>query len=152
MIEYAWSHGIISDKLYHSIVNDCQFAPEANSESVNQTATGHCDDHLIAFLLAYSDIDIYSIYAPICLSPSSSSTFSSFVGGAPRIFSKHVSSSRLWPCFDISELVLFDYMMHVLVCNYFVFRFELFCSRVSEISFGPTRTVVIEFPTQLSVF
>ncbi|XP_022982627.1 serine carboxypeptidase-like 35 [Cucurbita maxima] len=94
MVEYAWSHGIISDKLYHSIVNDCQFAPESNSESVNQTATGHCDDHLRAFLLAYSDIDIYSIYAPICLSPSSSSksTFSSFVGVAPRIFSKH----ELW--------------------------------------------------------
>lgn len=92
MVEYAWSHGIISDKLYHNIMTECSFTPDSNS--TNQTPT-HCEEHARGFALAYSDIDIYSIYSPICLSSSSSSsgfTFSTLLALPPRIFSIH----ELW--------------------------------------------------------
>ncbi|XP_068661921.1 serine carboxypeptidase-like 35 [Aristolochia californica] len=59
MIEYAWSHAIISDQLYHHISKECNF------KSDNQTNL--CASSVKSFLQAYSDIDIYSIYTPICL-------------------------------------------------------------------------------------
>lgn len=106
MVEYAWSHGIISDKLYHNIMTECSFTPDSNS--TNQTPT-HCEEHARGFALAYSDIDIYSIYSPICLSSSSSSsgfTFSTLLALPPRIFSIHVSSSLLILTFFLLHLKL----------------------------------------------
>uniref|UniRef100_A0A9I9DTS0 Carboxypeptidase n=1 Tax=Cucumis melo TaxID=3656 RepID=A0A9I9DTS0_CUCME len=90
MVEYAWSHGIISDKLYHNIMNECSFTPDSNS--TNQTAATHCEEHARGFTLAYSDIDIYSIYSPICLSSSSNFTSPTLLTATPRIFSMH----ELW--------------------------------------------------------
>ncbi|XP_022153098.1 serine carboxypeptidase-like 35 [Momordica charantia] len=87
MIDYAWSHAIISDQLYHNIVKGCGFALDSSSN--NQSETANCDNHIRGFLLAYSDIDIYSIYAPLCLSPSSSPTTPRLIGVSPRIFTKH---------------------------------------------------------------
>ncbi|KAE9620276.1 hypothetical protein Lal_00019824 [Lupinus albus] len=59
MIDYAWSHAIISDEVYYGIINDCDFREENQTEA--------CDLHVTGLLQAYSDIDIYSIYSPICL-------------------------------------------------------------------------------------
>nr|XP_023897455.1 serine carboxypeptidase-like 35 [Quercus suber] len=82
MFEYSWSHAIISDKLYNDIVKECDF------RSDNQTR--NCGIHIRGFLEAYSAIDIYNIYAPICLT-SLSRTSPKFVV-APRLITQH----NLW--------------------------------------------------------
>ncbi|KAK9274717.1 hypothetical protein L1049_021968 [Liquidambar formosana] len=78
-IEYAWSHAIISDKLYHNIIKECD-VHQSNLTSI-------CAIHMRGLLEAYSDIDIYGIYAPVCLS-STGSTLRKLVT-APRLFSQH---------------------------------------------------------------
>ncbi|KAG9442270.1 hypothetical protein H6P81_018124 [Aristolochia fimbriata] len=79
MIEYAWSHAIISDQLYHHINRECDF------KSDNQTYI--CESSVKSFLQAYSDIDIYSIYSPVCLSDYEQT--SAKLLAAPRSFSQH---------------------------------------------------------------
>ncbi|XP_024923558.3 serine carboxypeptidase-like 35 [Ziziphus jujuba] len=84
MIDYAWSHAIISDQLYNNIMKECRFSGE------NQTA--HCEKHIRGFLQAYSDIDIYSIYSPVCLTSNFSSPpkrSSTKLMVAPRLFTRH---------------------------------------------------------------
>ncbi|XP_030956751.1 serine carboxypeptidase-like 35 [Quercus lobata] len=82
MFEYAWSHAIISDKLYNDIVKECDF------RSDNQTR--NCGNHIRGFLEAYSAIDIYNIYAPICLTSLSRTSPKLVV--APRLITQH----NLW--------------------------------------------------------
>ncbi|GJN02294.1 hypothetical protein PR202_ga19628 [Eleusine coracana subsp. coracana] len=67
MVEYAWSHAIISDELYSAVRRECDsFKEEADGGKPGKG----CSPALRAFLGAYDDIDIYSIYTPTCLSPS----------------------------------------------------------------------------------
>ncbi|KAJ6907895.1 serine carboxypeptidase-like 35 isoform X1 [Populus alba x Populus x berolinensis] len=77
IVDYAWSHAIISDQLYHNI-KQCD-----HQESV----TNECVVHYRGFAEAYSDIDIYSIYTPVCLSDYSTRSSSRLVV-APRLLSK----------------------------------------------------------------
>ncbi|XP_061362670.1 serine carboxypeptidase-like 35 [Gastrolobium bilobum] len=60
IIDYAWSHAIISDQEYYGIVKDCDFSKENKSKA--------CEMRVGGLLEAYSEIDIYSIYSPICIS------------------------------------------------------------------------------------
>ncbi|XP_030446821.1 serine carboxypeptidase-like 35 [Syzygium oleosum] len=60
LIDYAWSHAIISDQLHDGIFKECDFS------SSNMTVTLLCSSLFRDFLVAYSDIDIYSIYTPVC--------------------------------------------------------------------------------------
>ena len=89
MVEYAWSHGIISDQLHSNIFKECNFSLDIENLTLS------CLNHYRDFLVSYSKIDIYNIYAPICLYASSSSSLDSSVfrllGSAPQIFSKYVS-------------------------------------------------------------
>ncbi|KAG2334439.1 hypothetical protein Bca4012_000386 [Brassica carinata] len=69
LVDYAWSHAIVSDEIHSNIHGMCRFEEEQTS---NQTV--ECTDNFKAFMEAYSDIDIYSIYTPVCLSSYSSSS------------------------------------------------------------------------------
>lgn len=82
MFEYAWSHAIISDQLYSDIVKECDF------ESENQTI--NCATYIKAFLEEYSEIDIYNIYTPVCLTSDGETAFSKLLA-APRLLTQHVS-------------------------------------------------------------
>ncbi|KAL5574680.1 hypothetical protein UlMin_016379 [Ulmus minor] len=62
IFDYAWSHAIISDQLYRSIVKECI----PRNDHINETGP-NCENNVRDLLLAYSQIDIYSIYSPICL-------------------------------------------------------------------------------------
>ncbi|PKA55034.1 Serine carboxypeptidase-like 35 [Apostasia shenzhenica] len=62
MVEYAWSHAIISDELHSAIRKHCG----TFQEDGDRAAGPGCSPVLRAFLRAYSDIDIYSIYTPVC--------------------------------------------------------------------------------------
>ncbi|KAB1206299.1 Serine carboxypeptidase-like 35 [Morella rubra] len=80
MFEYAWSHAIISDQLYSDIVKECDF------ESENQTI--NCATYIKAFLEEYSEIDIYNIYTPVCLTSDGETAFSKLLA-APRLLTQH---------------------------------------------------------------
>ncbi|XP_040379265.1 serine carboxypeptidase-like 35 [Oryza brachyantha] len=89
MVEYAWSHAIISDELYSAVRRECDSFRE--EEDGGKPGKG-CSPAVRAFLRAYDDIDIYSIYTPTCLVSSSSSMprrSSPRLVAAPRLFSKH---------------------------------------------------------------
>ncbi|KAK4415205.1 Serine carboxypeptidase 24 [Sesamum alatum] len=58
-VTYWWSHSIISDNTYKSILKNCNFKSDQNSEK--------CDDALYyAMDHEFGDIDHYSIYTPSC--------------------------------------------------------------------------------------
>ena len=92
MVEYAWSHAIISDELHSSVTRECDsFKEEADGGKPGKG----CSPAIRAFMGAFDDIDIYSIYTPKCLTSSSlagSSTAPrpSRLVAAPRLFSQHV--------------------------------------------------------------
>ncbi|KAK3142021.1 hypothetical protein QOZ80_4BG0341170 [Eleusine coracana subsp. coracana] len=95
MVEYAWSHAIISDELYSAVRRECDsFKEEADGGKPGKG----CSPALRAFLGAYDDIDIYSIYTPTCLSPSPAGARRAArprLVAAPRLFSKHDAWHRM---------------------------------------------------------
>ncbi|XP_058090287.1 serine carboxypeptidase-like 35 [Magnolia sinica] len=90
MIEYAWSHAVISDQLYKSINKECDFKTDRQ--------TNLCSLALKKFLDAYSDIDIYSIYTPVCPSDFENSSPKLLV--ASRSFSQHDLRHKLPSGYD----------------------------------------------------
>uniref|UniRef100_A0A453CGV6 Carboxypeptidase n=1 Tax=Aegilops tauschii subsp. strangulata TaxID=200361 RepID=A0A453CGV6_AEGTS len=61
MVEYAWSHAIISDELHSAVTRECDsFKEEADG---GRPGKG-CSSAVRAFMGAFDDIDIYSIYTP----------------------------------------------------------------------------------------
>lgn len=87
MIDYAWDHAVISDRVYHDVKKNCNFSEE--------NVTKACDDALEEYFAVYDIIDMYSLYAPVCEESNttmSSSRRSLFVqGSSPKLFSKYVS-------------------------------------------------------------
>ncbi|KAF2574202.1 hypothetical protein F2Q70_00006460 [Brassica cretica] len=71
LVDYAWSHAIVSDELHSNIHSTCRLGEEQTSNTTIQ-----CYENIKAFMEAYNDIDIYSIYTPVCLSSDSSSSSS----------------------------------------------------------------------------
>ncbi|KAL4038986.1 hypothetical protein IC575_002628 [Cucumis melo] len=66
MIDYAWDHAIISDKLYKEIKTNCNFK--------NPTLSDSCGNSLDKYFDVYDIIDVYSLYTPMCVEKNSSST------------------------------------------------------------------------------
>ncbi|KAK7264130.1 hypothetical protein RJT34_31734 [Clitoria ternatea] len=97
MIEYAWDHAVISDRLYHNITAICNFSID------NQTDA--CNAELNKYFDVYGIIDMYSLYAPKCFSNSNTSTRKEapiIRGTAPQTFSKfdgwHKKRAGYDPC------------------------------------------------------
>ena len=88
LIDYAWDHAVISDRLYLDIQKECDFSQQNISEQCNKLLDEYFD--------VYDIIDMYSLYTPTCLSNASSSTNkqSRTIQGAPTLFSRAVSSSH----------------------------------------------------------
>ncbi|XP_074273871.1 serine carboxypeptidase-like 34 [Silene latifolia] len=59
MVDYAWDHAIISDRLYNNLKRNCNFS--------NQNLSNHCNTALTEYFNQYQLIDIYSLYSPICV-------------------------------------------------------------------------------------
>ncbi|RLM91417.1 serine carboxypeptidase-like 33 isoform X1 [Panicum miliaceum] len=72
LVEFAWSHSVISDQLYQHVKNVCNFR--------TIFFTGECAHAMNLVYTQYDKIDIYNVYAPKCntdesaLSSSSDST------------------------------------------------------------------------------
>jgi serine carboxypeptidase-like clade 2 len=90
MVEYAWSHAIISDELHSAVTRECDsFKEEADGGKPGRG----CSPAVRAFMGAFDDIDMYSIYTPKCLTASTISPAAprpSRLVAAPRLFSQHV--------------------------------------------------------------
>ncbi|XP_062090059.1 serine carboxypeptidase-like 35 [Humulus lupulus] len=87
IFDYAWSHAIISDQLHQSIMKEC------NSKKEDNQTVAKCAIHIRDFLEAYADIDIYSIYTPICISSDDNRPSPKpKLHVAPRLFTQH----ELW--------------------------------------------------------
>ncbi|URE16666.1 hypothetical protein MUK42_31060, partial [Musa troglodytarum] len=88
LVDYAWSHAVISDDLYHHIKQTCNFGlPEDDS----------CDLLLDMLFGNYSVIDIYDIYAPVCLDKNSQRSRRSLpviAGVRPKLFAKSKPMSK----------------------------------------------------------
>ncbi|XP_050235248.1 serine carboxypeptidase-like 35 [Mercurialis annua] len=77
IVDYAWSHAIISDKLYQS-VKACNLMNAA-------AIANNCSNHFKGFMEAYSGIDIYSIYTPVCLHQASPKSNNNFLAGSRQL-------------------------------------------------------------------
>ncbi|KAK2992870.1 hypothetical protein RJ640_011963, partial [Escallonia rubra] len=82
LIDYAWDHAVISDQLYEDLKRECNFSKDNLSDGCNTALSQYFD--------VYNYIDMYSLYTPMCVDNSSSSSRQLQViqGTAPRLFSK----------------------------------------------------------------
>nr|XP_043630085.1 serine carboxypeptidase 1-like [Erigeron canadensis] len=62
MYDYWWSHAIISDATHDAIVKYCNFSNIDSLSEMCENSTDKAWDEM-------GDIDIYNMYAPICLNP-----------------------------------------------------------------------------------
>ncbi|XP_057955749.1 serine carboxypeptidase 1-like [Malania oleifera] len=62
LFDYLWTHAMNSDETNKGVHSHCY--------SVNGTSTPQCESFLVKAILETGDIDLYNIYAPICLNPS----------------------------------------------------------------------------------
>ncbi|KAL3533060.1 hypothetical protein ACH5RR_006581 [Cinchona calisaya] len=70
-VSYWWTHSIISDTTYKSILKSCNFSSENSSQK--------CDDAVNYGLNhEFGNIDQYSIYTPTCTASTANSTLKSF--------------------------------------------------------------------------
>ncbi|XP_076957123.1 serine carboxypeptidase 1-like [Bidens hawaiensis] len=66
LYDYWWTHAINSDATHDAIIKYCDFA--------NETSTPMCDNVTDNAWNEMGDIDVYNIYAPICLTPRQRNT------------------------------------------------------------------------------
>ncbi|KAI9121190.1 hypothetical protein K1719_008223 [Acacia pycnantha] len=68
IVDYAWSHAVISDELHREIRESCDF--KSSDPWKNQT----CCDAVDELLAQYHKIDMYSLYTPVCFASTASSS------------------------------------------------------------------------------
>lgn len=83
MLEYAWNHAIISDRVYNDVNNNCEFTKKNLSSSCNKALTQYFNEYRL--------IDIYNLYAPICVDNQTNTHNRNTHAISPRLFSKFVS-------------------------------------------------------------
>ncbi|KAL9229935.1 hypothetical protein vseg_005347 [Gypsophila vaccaria] len=87
MIDYAWDHAVISDKVYKDVKSKCNF------HKVNNYSDA-CKNALKDYFAVYDLIDMYSLYTPTCVQNFTTAGSTSrrqlplASGTAPQLFSK----------------------------------------------------------------
>ncbi|CAI9270105.1 unnamed protein product [Lactuca saligna] len=85
MIDYAWSHAVVSDETHKTIRESCDF------NSNNIWSNDDCSQGVDEVLRQYKEIDMYSLYTSVCI-PNSAYTENK---GMQYVFKK--SSSMMMP-------------------------------------------------------
>ena len=67
MIDYAWSHAVISDETYKAIKASCDF------NSSDPWRNKDCNQGIDEVLKQYNEIDIYSLYTSVCFASTARS-------------------------------------------------------------------------------
>ncbi|KAK4479650.1 hypothetical protein RD792_015177 [Penstemon davidsonii] len=90
LIDYAWTHAVISDKLYYEIKRECDFSTENTSDACNNAVNKYYD--------VYNIIDMYSLYTPTCVDDQNSTArkFTRVKGAIPQLISG-IDGRRKWP-------------------------------------------------------
>lgn len=68
MVDYAWSHAVISDETHKIIRESCDFNSNDTWSNYN------CSEAIDELLTQYKEIDIYSLYTSLCMPNSASSS------------------------------------------------------------------------------
>lgn len=90
LIDYAWYHAVISDRLYSDIRRECNFSAQNVSKVCNKLLDEYFD--------VYKIIDMYSLYTPTCVNDNSTLStrqlhYFRTIQGATALFSRAVSHS-----------------------------------------------------------
>ncbi|KAF5196031.1 Serine carboxypeptidase-like [Thalictrum thalictroides] len=85
MVDYAWSHAVVSDETHKIIDQNCDF--HSNDTWSNEDCTQAVDE----LLKQYKEIDIYSLYTSVCMNSSMTSDDRSM-----KVMSRS-SSSKMMP-------------------------------------------------------
>lgn len=84
LIDYAWYHAVISDRLYSDIRRECNFSEQNVSKVCNKLMDEYFD--------VYKIIDMYSLYTPTCVNDNSTLAtrqhYFRTIQGAPALFSR----------------------------------------------------------------
>ncbi|KAL3820529.1 hypothetical protein ACJIZ3_006434 [Penstemon smallii] len=67
MVDYAWSHAVVSDETHKTIIDSCDFYSD---DTWSNTV---CSGAVEELLSQYKEIDIYSLYTSVCIGNSSGS-------------------------------------------------------------------------------
>ncbi|XP_050230126.1 serine carboxypeptidase-like 31 isoform X2 [Mercurialis annua] len=67
MVDYAWSHAVISDETHRLIGKSCDF------NSNDTWSNDDCNEAIEELFRQYKEIDIYSLYTSVCIGDSASS-------------------------------------------------------------------------------
>lgn len=67
MVDYAWSHAVISDETYKTIKASCDF------NSSDPWSNKDCSQGVDEVLKQYNEIDIYSLYTSTCFASTARS-------------------------------------------------------------------------------
>ncbi|KAI3982886.1 hypothetical protein MKX01_010369 [Papaver californicum] len=105
MIDYAWDHAVISDRIYDDIKKTCNFSQSPVSDE--------CDTNLNKYFDVYDLIDMYSLYAPSCINGTSTKRQLRKIDGiAPQAFAKyagwHKRPAGYDPCLSSYSTVYFN--------------------------------------------
>ncbi|KAF9590455.1 hypothetical protein IFM89_035332 [Coptis chinensis] len=64
LVDYAWSHAVVSDETHKIIHQTCDF------DSDDPWSNEDCNGSVGELLKQYKEIDIYSLYTPVCMNKS----------------------------------------------------------------------------------
>jgi len=67
LVDYAWSHAVISDETHKTIKTSCDF------NSSDPWKNEDCDHAVDEVLKQYNEIDIYSLYTSVCFASTARS-------------------------------------------------------------------------------
>lgn len=67
LLDYAWSHAVISDETHNTIRESCDFY------SNNTWSNKDCSQAVDEVLKQYNEIDIFSLYTSVCIASSAAS-------------------------------------------------------------------------------
>jgi len=97
LLEYAWSHAVISDQIYDKAKQVCDFTVSNWSSD--------CNDAMNLVFEKYNEIDIYNIYAPTCLINTTSSSVGSNDSLTKVIMSSPLNLKRKVPFHTLKKRV-----------------------------------------------
>ncbi|KAG9442276.1 hypothetical protein H6P81_018130 [Aristolochia fimbriata] len=104
MIDYAWDHAVISDRVYRGIKTHCNFSSSVSTQT--------CDDLVNEYYGVYEIIDMYSLYTANCPSTGYSRNKKKIQGIAPRILAKndgwHKKPAGYDPCVGYQTSAYFN--------------------------------------------
>ncbi|KAJ6832811.1 serine carboxypeptidase-like 34 [Iris pallida] len=105
LIDYAWHHAVISDRLYETIKLNCDFS----IQNVSRTCSAAVDEYYDV----YDIIDMYSLYSPTCARTESTSRKLWKIGGkGPMFLAKlkklHQEPAGYDPCASHYSAVYFN--------------------------------------------